>query len=147
VVAWPRTFVDARVHERSASLVSARPPRQLHLEPDGRGDPLADVGDVLATWPQTEEEARAFPDAPALLPGFASRDALLERYARCSGRDLSDIEYHIAFSYFRLACISQGVYKRALDNAHGHVGAEIEAFRLRAKARAQLAHRSALALS
>jgi aminoglycoside phosphotransferase (APT) family kinase protein len=111
------------------------------------GDPLADVGYVLATWPQTEEEARAFPDAPALLPGFASRDALLERYARCSGRDLSDIEYHIAFSYFRLACISQGVYKRALDNAHGHIDVEIEAFRLRAEARARLAHRSALALS
>jgi aminoglycoside phosphotransferase (APT) family kinase protein len=34
------------------------------------------------------------------------------RYAKVSGRDLTDIDYFVAFGYWKLACICEGVLKR-----------------------------------
>ncbi|HEX4082537.1 MAG TPA: phosphotransferase family protein, partial [Acidimicrobiales bacterium] len=45
-------------------------------------------------------------------PGFPGRQEVLARYAAASGRDVSDIGYYMAFGYWRLACILQGVYAR-----------------------------------
>ena len=45
-------------------------------------------------------------------PGLPGREELLARYAEASGRDVSDIAYYMAFGYWKLACILQGVYAR-----------------------------------
>ena len=50
---------------------------------------------------------------------------MLERYSKTSGRDLSDIEYYVAFGYWKLACIVEGVYARY---AHGAMGASASGF-------------------
>jgi aminoglycoside phosphotransferase (APT) family kinase protein len=50
----------------------------------------------------------------SLAAGFPARDELLERYARRSGRDITDIDYFIALGYWKLAIIVQGVYARTL---------------------------------
>ena len=52
------------------------------------GDPRADVGYVLATWAEPGDPLRADDHNPTLAPGFTTRDALLERYAERSGRDV-----------------------------------------------------------
>ena len=57
-----------------------------------------------------------------MLDGFLRRDALMERYAETSGRDLSGIDYYVAFGYWKLACIIEGVYARYIGGAMGHRG-------------------------
>src|SRR5215470_14296090 len=53
------------------------------------GDPLADVGYVLATWTSADDDRAWDTDNPSVAPGFATRDALLARYVEASGRDLA----------------------------------------------------------
>jgi aminoglycoside phosphotransferase (APT) family kinase protein len=110
------------------------------------GDPLADVGYVMATWPENEVEAAPFPDAPSLVPGFPKRAVLLDRYAERSGRDVSGVGFYVAFSYFRLACIIQGVYSRALGGAQGDTDDDVEQFRIRSESSARLAEELAATL-
>ncbi|MFP4311716.1 MAG: phosphotransferase family protein [Nitriliruptoraceae bacterium] len=91
------------------------------------GDPLADVGLLLVYWAEPDEQAPLLPDLPTLTPGFLGRDALLERYAAGSGRDLSEVGYYVAFGLWKLACILEGVHRRQLDGAYGR-SAEEEGF-------------------
>lgn len=81
------------------------------------GDPLADVGYLLNSWVQPGEAEEDI--APTAAGGFPERDALTQRYAAATGRDLSQINYYRAFSHWRLAAIGQGVYKRYLVGAMG----------------------------
>ena len=82
------------------------------------GDPLADVGYLGVYWSDPGlPNGRA--NDPTGLEGFPSYDDLLERYARRTGRDLSGIAYYVAFSSWRLAVISEGVYARYLHGAMG----------------------------
>jgi aminoglycoside phosphotransferase (APT) family kinase protein len=81
------------------------------------GDPLADVGYALSYWQQPDDPVPTDANAPSLVPGFPSRAELLERYAARSGADLSGIEFYMAFSYWKLACIVEGVYSRYLGGA------------------------------
>lgn len=85
------------------------------------GDPLADVGYVGVYWadPGTTQ---ARPNDPTGIEGFPTYADLLERYATTTGRDLSEIDYYIAFGSFRLAVISEGVYARYLHGAMGDQG-------------------------
>ena len=41
------------------------------------------------------------------LPGFATRQELVELYARLSGRDVSGLPYYVAFAYFKVGVILQ----------------------------------------
>lgn len=81
------------------------------------GDPLADVGYLLNNWLSPDEEGAE--KTPTGAGDFWSREQLVERYARSTGRDLSQINYYRAFSHWRLAAITQGVYKRYLVGAMG----------------------------
>jgi len=95
------------------------------------GDPLADLGYVLATWARPDDDRVPDPTGPTLLPGFAERDTLLARYARASGRAVDAVDFYVAFSLWRLACILEGVYARALARAQGDTGVDPEVFRRR----------------
>ena len=87
------------------------------------GDPLADLGLLLVYWAQPDDATVPLPDAPTLAEGFVTREELIERYARASGRDVSGIGYHVAFGYWKLACILEGVHSRYVAGAYGE-GAE-----------------------
>jgi aminoglycoside phosphotransferase (APT) family kinase protein len=76
------------------------------------GDPLADVGQLLMYWTEADDTLAAAPDAPTTVEGFATKADLLARYAAASGRDVGDIDYYVAFGYWKLACICEGVLKR-----------------------------------
>lgn len=82
------------------------------------GDPLADLGYMGVYW-FDGHAAHARANDPTPAGGFASYDDVLQRYAVRSGRDISMIDYYVAFSCWRLAVISEGVYARFLHGAMG----------------------------
>jgi len=96
------------------------------------GDPLADVGYLGVYWTDPGAPGGRNND-PSGLEGFPTYVELLERYAARTGRDLSGIDYYVAFSSWRLAVISEGVYSRYLHGAMGDQGigtAELDGMKL-----------------
>jgi aminoglycoside phosphotransferase (APT) family kinase protein len=60
-----------------------------------------------------------------------NRAELAARYGEVSGRDISQLDYYVAFAYWKLACIIEGVYARYLGGALGDRDpAELEPFKL-----------------
>jgi aminoglycoside phosphotransferase (APT) family kinase protein len=86
------------------------------------GDPLADVGTLLMYWAQGTSSA----EPVTAMPGFLSREELAARYAAASGRDVSQIGFYLAFAYWKLACIMEGVYVRYATHAMGGGAEEAE---------------------
>jgi aminoglycoside phosphotransferase (APT) family kinase protein len=77
------------------------------------GDPLVDVGILLAYWAPTSPP----PSGDALTtvtdrPGWFSRAEIIERYAAQSGRDLSRIRFYETFALFKIAVVIQQIYYR-----------------------------------
>jgi aminoglycoside phosphotransferase (APT) family kinase protein len=85
------------------------------------GDPLADVGYLAVYWTDPGTPGRRHND-PSGTPGFPTYAELLERYAARTGRDVSAIDFYVAFASWRLAVISEGVYARYLHGAMGDQG-------------------------
>ena len=73
------------------------------------GDPLLDLGWLLATSP--DESGRGV--GPSAWPGFPRPDELLERYAKCSTRDLSAIAWYEVLACYKLGIILEGTNARA----------------------------------
>jgi aminoglycoside phosphotransferase (APT) family kinase protein len=96
------------------------------------GDPLADVGLLLVYWTGPSDEPSAWIGPATTAPGFPDRAELLARYGEVSGRDLSDIDFYVAFAFWKLACILEGVYARYLAGAlgAGRDPAEFAVFRM-----------------
>jgi aminoglycoside phosphotransferase (APT) family kinase protein len=82
------------------------------------GDPLADVGYLGVYWVH-EDGSGSRPNDPTAAGGFPTHRELVDRYAARTGRDVSRIDYYVAFSAFRLAVISEGVYARYVNGAMG----------------------------
>jgi aminoglycoside phosphotransferase (APT) family kinase protein len=77
------------------------------------GDPLVDVGILLAYWAPTAPPSQR--DALTTVthrPGYLTRDEIVDRYARRSGRDLSDIRFYETFALFKIAVVIQQIYYR-----------------------------------
>jgi aminoglycoside phosphotransferase (APT) family kinase protein len=85
------------------------------------GDPLADVGQLIVYWPEPGERS-ALGHSPTLAPGFPTRAELTARYAATTGRDLQHMGFYVAFAYWKLACILEGVYARYVGGAMGDDG-------------------------
>ena len=83
------------------------------------GDPLADVGLLLVYWTEAGEDAPPLGSAPTALPGFPSRAELAGAYAGRSGRDLGELAFYLAFGYWKLAVILEGVLARHQAGAYG----------------------------
>ena len=103
------------------------------------GDPLADVGYLGVYW-FDGEAAHIRSNDPTPAGGFPKYADLLERYATRTGRDLSGIGYYVAFSCWRLAVISEGVYARFLHGAMGdQEGIDLTSFKTGTEALAERA--------
>jgi len=94
------------------------------------GDPLADVGLLMVYWTEVSDSHPMLLTAPTTVEGFLSRKEVLDRYAEASGRDLSQIDFYIAFGYWKLACIVEGVYARYVGGAMGGEASGFEGFAL-----------------
>jgi aminoglycoside phosphotransferase (APT) family kinase protein len=78
------------------------------------GDPMADLAWLASTWQDQGDDVPPTTPGPSTAPGFPARAQVVARYARLSGRDVSDLPYWVAFSRWRSACISAGVRARYL---------------------------------
>lgn len=87
----------------------------LDWEMSTLGDPLTDVALMLAyqqlALDTPEGQEAAVTDAPKAL-GYPSVEEVAERYASRSGRDVSNLGFHLALAYFKLAVILEGIYLR-----------------------------------
>ena len=110
------------------------------------GDPRADVGYVLATWAEPGDPLRADDHNPTLTPGFTDTRRPPRALRGAVGRDVSAIPYFVAFSFWRLACILEGVLARILAGARGDGDADVDYFRRRVESCAQLAEEYASGL-
>ncbi len=76
------------------------------------GDPLIDLGWLLATWRGVPPE-----DLPVLAvepwDGFPTPDELIARYAEQSGRDVAAIDWYFVLACYKLGIILEGTVARA----------------------------------
>jgi aminoglycoside phosphotransferase (APT) family kinase protein len=87
------------------------------------GDPLADVAGLRVSWVGSDELTdHMLSGVPTAAGGFQPWSELEARYARRTGLDLSGLGFYVAFAYWRLACIGEGVYARYLAGAMGDDG-------------------------
>lgn len=86
------------------------------------GDPLADIGGLLAYWPEAGD-AVAGPFMTSTLPGFPSRAELTADYAAKTGRDVSAVGFWQALALWKLSIIAEGVMRRAEADSRNRAGA------------------------
>jgi aminoglycoside phosphotransferase (APT) family kinase protein len=105
------------------------------------GDPLADLGLLMVYWSGPTDEPSGTTFGTTTAEGFLNRAQLAERYAQVSGRDISHLDYYVAFAYWKLACIIEGVYARYISGAMGEQSdtTAFEPFKLQVEASAQKA--------
>jgi len=81
------------------------------------GDPLLDLGWLLATWPQPlgDDDAMASVVTGAIggSTGLPTRDELVARYAERSTRDVSAITWYTVLACFKLGIVLEGTHARA----------------------------------
>lgn len=75
-----------------------------------RGDPLLDLGWLMATWPDGVSDA-VVPVTP--WDGFPTLDALVDRYLAATGRSRSDAEWFGILACLKLGTILEGSHARA----------------------------------
>ena len=94
------------------------------------GDPLADMGTVIASWNTKKEKDSPFIYSPTLSGGFPTRKDVIELYLNNSDLDLSDIEFYARLSFWKHAMIMEGVYIRYSMGSYGKTNEnEIESFK------------------
>ena len=76
------------------------------------GDPLVDLGTMLAYWSDTDSVS-AFAAADSVMLGdVMGIDEITERYAARTGLDVSDASWYRGLALFRIAVICQQIYIR-----------------------------------
>jgi len=83
------------------------------------GDPLADVGLLMVYWAEPGDASPALGVAPTTAGGFPTRAEMKARYAERAGRDVDALDFYVAFGYWKLACILEGVFTRYAGGSGG----------------------------
>jgi aminoglycoside phosphotransferase (APT) family kinase protein len=78
------------------------------------GDPLADVGYMVATWAEPGDDAGELFGGVTREGGFPSREELIARYEAGSGRSMSDVRWYTTLALWKAAVFLEGSYKRRL---------------------------------
>jgi aminoglycoside phosphotransferase (APT) family kinase protein len=79
------------------------------------GDPLCDLGLLLTYWAESEDEpaARSLHGRSVTCErGFFRRAEVVAAYQSSSGRDLSSLDWYVAFGNYKLAIILEGITAR-----------------------------------
>ncbi|MCA1830642.1 MAG: phosphotransferase family protein [Actinobacteria bacterium] len=84
------------------------------------GDPLLDLGWVIAGWSEPGEELRFGSRYLKDRTASPSRADLVKRYEELTGRDTSTLDYYIVLSLFKLACVLEGSYHRFATGKSTH---------------------------
>ncbi len=103
------------------------------------GDPLADLGLLMVYWADPTDAMAVLGLSPTTAPGFSTRDQVRDRYAATSGLDVSELGYYVAFGYWKLACILQGVYARYVAGAGAGDQGSVDGFPVQVARLAEMA--------
>ena len=79
------------------------------------GHPLADLAYNCILWHSRSESWGTLDGIDLAASGIPTEAEYVAAYRRRTGREIVDFDFCLAFSLFRLASISQGVFKRNLD--------------------------------
>ncbi|MBO0881080.1 MAG: phosphotransferase family protein [Mycobacterium sp.] len=102
------------------------------------GDPLLDLGWLLATW-RLSEKPGVFGGPLTEVGGLASPEELIERYGRNTTRDLTHINWYTVLACFKLGIVLEGTQARAsAGKAPKEVGNLLHAATLRLFEQAQM---------
>ena len=83
------------------------------------GDPIADFAWSMQYWADPGDALTWLTDPPTLASAFPRRAEVIARYQAATGFDLADYPYYEAFSWWKQACIVEGVYARRLRGMKG----------------------------
>jgi len=92
------------------------------------GDPLADLGLLMVYWADRSDQTAVLGLSPTTAKGFSTRAEVLERYGSASDLDISGIGYYMAFGYWKLGCVLQGVYARYVAGAGAGDKGSVDSF-------------------
>ena len=107
---------DYRLENTMFALEEPRLIAVLDWELSTIGHPLADLGYNAFLWRSHGEGWGTLDGVDFASSGIPDEAAYVEAYCRRTGRgSIEDWPFYLAFSIFRLASISQGVYRRVLD--------------------------------
>jgi aminoglycoside phosphotransferase (APT) family kinase protein len=76
------------------------------------GDPLLDLGALIASWPDAEGRT-PLGATVGQLEGLPSSDELIEHYRDRSSRSLDAVDWYVVLACFRLGIILEGTHARA----------------------------------
>jgi aminoglycoside phosphotransferase (APT) family kinase protein len=77
------------------------------------GDPLVDLGILLAYWmPTAPPSQRDALTSVTSRPGWFSREEVIERYAARTACDVSNVRFYEVFALFKIAVVIQQIYYR-----------------------------------
>lgn len=98
---------DYRIGNVIVDMEAGRVAAVLDWELTTIGDPLADVGYLLASYPSYGEPlvATSKMGTAVLEPGYPARAELLDRYAGDTGADVSGVNWYAAFAMYKLAAL------------------------------------------
>ncbi len=77
------------------------------------GDPLVDLGWLLATWPESAENFGAGAVGVSPWEGFPDAAQVVRSYAESTTRDVSAAEWYGVLGCYKLGIIQEGTYARA----------------------------------
>ena len=78
------------------------------------GDPLCDLGTLLASWMEVGEgmSGSSAGTMPSNVPGFLTRREAAERYSARRSIDVSTVPYYYVFGLFKIAVVLQQIFHR-----------------------------------
>ena len=78
------------------------------------GDPLADLGTLLASWREAGEDIGGMTagSMPSHVPGFLARREAVARYAARRGIDAEAVPFYSVFGLFKVAAVLQQIFHR-----------------------------------
>ncbi len=118
------TLVHGDFHLRNVitSHITGEVVAVLDWELSTLGDPLADMGSLLAYWPAPGEDT-AGDFAASALDGFPDRAEMARVYLAETGRDEETLKYWHALGLWKVAVIAEGVMRRAMDEPQNKAAA------------------------
>lgn len=114
-------------HPTEAKVVAV-----LDWELSTLGDPLADFTYFCTAWVQDNGGRSGVQDLDRKALGIPELDEVVARYCKKTGRDgLPGLDWYIAYNFFRLAGIIQGIKKRVIDGTASSAHAKAMSERVR----------------
>lgn len=120
----PRSTIVHGDYRLGNVMVGADPPGRVVSIFDWElatiGDPLADLGYLTVTWVARDDpEDTMFSSLSAVTraEGFPTREGMIARYERRSGRSMAALNWYQALALWKAAVFMEGNYKRFLSGA------------------------------